>query len=174
MDERPATGSVREPGRWTVALSRGGPTSPRGPAGAPTIAFAPATSFDARDLVQVKYEMLRRVQVERAPVARAVRRLAAHLLSSAGGLRRGRPAGAGAAQTGAAERAQADARGDQVRLPLPVPRARGANLMRIRPLPPAHARRSSRPEKFRAVPFFQSGGTCRIIRKNQHENLYLF
>lgn len=27
--------------------------------------------FDARDLVQVKYEMLRRVRVERAPVARA-------------------------------------------------------------------------------------------------------
>jgi transposase len=34
-------------------------------------AFRAGDFFDARDLVQVKYEMLRRVRVERAPVTRA-------------------------------------------------------------------------------------------------------
>ena len=34
-------------------------------------AFRASDFFDARDLVQVKYEMLRRVRVERAPVTRA-------------------------------------------------------------------------------------------------------
>jgi transposase len=34
-------------------------------------AFRGGEFFDARDLVQVKYEMLRRVRVERAPVTRA-------------------------------------------------------------------------------------------------------
>jgi transposase len=33
--------------------------------------FAAVEFFDARDLVQVKYEMVRRVQVDRAPVTRA-------------------------------------------------------------------------------------------------------
>jgi transposase len=33
--------------------------------------FASSEFFDARDLVQVKYEMVRRVQVDRVPVARA-------------------------------------------------------------------------------------------------------
>lgn len=34
-------------------------------------AFRAGDFFDARDVVQVKYEMLRRVRVERAPVTRA-------------------------------------------------------------------------------------------------------
>lgn len=36
-------------------------------------AFREGDFFDARDLVQVKYEMLRRVRVERAPVTRAAK-----------------------------------------------------------------------------------------------------
>jgi transposase len=38
--------------------------------------FREADFFDARDIVQVKYEMLRRVRVDRAPVAQAARAFA--------------------------------------------------------------------------------------------------
>jgi len=52
------------------ALREGGTLNPR-PAGVVDEAFRASDFFDARDLVQVKYEMLRRVRVERAPVTRA-------------------------------------------------------------------------------------------------------
>jgi transposase len=52
------------------ALQEGGTLNPR-PEAVVDETFRASDFFDARDLVQVKYEMLRRVRVERAPVARA-------------------------------------------------------------------------------------------------------
>jgi transposase len=52
------------------ALRESGTLNPR-PAGVADEAFRASDFFDARDLVQVKYEMLRRVRVERSPVTRA-------------------------------------------------------------------------------------------------------
>lgn len=53
-----------------AALREGGTLNPR-PDGVVDEAFRGSDFFDARDLVQVKYEMLRRVQVDRTPVSRA-------------------------------------------------------------------------------------------------------
>jgi transposase len=52
------------------ALRASGTLNPR-PAGVADDTFRASDFFDARDLVQVKYEMLRRVRVERTPVTRA-------------------------------------------------------------------------------------------------------
>lgn len=52
------------------ALRDSGTLTPR-PAGVADETFRASDFFDARDLVQVKYEMLRRVRVERTPVTRA-------------------------------------------------------------------------------------------------------
>jgi hypothetical protein len=52
------------------ALRESGTLNPR-PAGVADEAFRASDFFDARDLVQVKYEMLRRVRAERTPVTRA-------------------------------------------------------------------------------------------------------
>lgn len=52
------------------ALRESGTLNPR-PAGVADATFRASDFFDARDLVQVKYEMLRRVRVERTPVTRA-------------------------------------------------------------------------------------------------------
>lgn len=52
------------------ALRDSGTLNPR-PAGVADETFRASDFFDARDLVQVKYEMLRRVRVERTPVTRA-------------------------------------------------------------------------------------------------------
>jgi transposase len=52
------------------ALRESGTLNPR-PAGVADKTFRASDFFDARDLVQVKYEMLRRVRVERTPVTRA-------------------------------------------------------------------------------------------------------
>jgi transposase len=52
------------------ALRESGTLNPRA-ARVADEAFRAGDFFDARDLVQVKYEMLRRVRVERAPVTRA-------------------------------------------------------------------------------------------------------
>ena len=80
--------------------------------------FASSEFFDARDLVQVKYEMVRRVRVDGAPVTPRggrVRVLPAVVLR---GRRRGGPrrAGwAGAGQARAAAGAQAHRRGHRLR-----------------------------------------------------------
>jgi transposase len=52
------------------ALRESGTLNPR-PAEVADETFRASDFFDARDLVQVKYEMLRRVRVERTPVTRA-------------------------------------------------------------------------------------------------------
>ena len=52
------------------ALRESGTLNPR-PAGVADETFRASDFFDARDLVQVKYEMLRRVRVDRTPVTRA-------------------------------------------------------------------------------------------------------
>jgi transposase len=52
------------------ALRKSGTLNPR-PASVADETFRTSDFFDARDLVQVKYEMLRRVRVERDPVTRA-------------------------------------------------------------------------------------------------------
>ncbi len=52
------------------ALRGNGTLNPR-PASVADETFRASAFFGARDLVQVKYEMLRRVRVERAPVTRA-------------------------------------------------------------------------------------------------------
>jgi transposase len=52
------------------ALRESGTLNPR-PAGVADEAFRASDFFDARDLVQVKYEMLRRVRVDRTPVTHA-------------------------------------------------------------------------------------------------------
>ena len=53
------------------ALRESGTLNPRSAAVADDT-FRASDFFDARDVVQVKYEMLRRVRVERTPVTRAV------------------------------------------------------------------------------------------------------
>jgi hypothetical protein len=71
--------------------------------------FASSEFFDPRDLVQVKYEMVRRVQLEGAPVAshgQGVRVLAAVVV-------RGRPGGGGRGVGGAGAGASRSAAGPQ-------------------------------------------------------------
>jgi transposase len=60
----------RQPDPKLDALRASGTLNPR-PAGVADETFRASDFFDARDLVQVKYEMLRRVRVERTPVTRA-------------------------------------------------------------------------------------------------------
>ena len=77
-------------------------------------AFRSSEFFDARDLVQVKYEMVRRVEADGVVGERGggrVRVLAAVVLHRGAGAGRGGPGGAGAGQAGAAGGAQADRRG---------------------------------------------------------------
>jgi transposase len=54
------------------ALRESGTLNPR-PASVADEAFRGSAFFDARDLVQVKYEMLRRVRIERTPVTRTTK-----------------------------------------------------------------------------------------------------
>src|SRR5713226_9381438 len=69
--------------------------------------FASHDFFDPRDLVQVKYEMLRQVAVEGAPVA-----LTPDVLSDAGRLQATRDRRPRASETRAARRPQTPRRGD--------------------------------------------------------------
>jgi transposase len=60
----------RQPDPKLHALRESGTLNPH-PAGVADETFRTHAFFDARDLIQVKYEMLRRVRVERTPVTRA-------------------------------------------------------------------------------------------------------
>jgi len=60
----------RKPDAKEAALAETRTLNPR-PEAVRDEAFASSEFFDARDLVQVKYEMVRRVRVDGAPVARA-------------------------------------------------------------------------------------------------------
>ena len=71
--------------------------------------FAAGDFFDARDLLQVRYEMVRLVRVDEASLAQAAARfggLAADLLPHGQGVRRGRAAGAHPGAARAARTAQ--------------------------------------------------------------------
>jgi transposase len=59
-----------KPDRKTAELAASRTLNPH-PEAAADAAFAGSEFFDARDLVQVKYEMVRRVEAEDMPVARA-------------------------------------------------------------------------------------------------------
>jgi transposase len=59
-----------KPDRKTAELAASRTLNPH-PEAVVDAAFAGSEFFDARDLVQVKYEMVRRVEAEDAPVARA-------------------------------------------------------------------------------------------------------
>ena len=92
--------------------------------------FARSEFLDARDLVQVKYEMVRRARVEGEPVepgGGGVRVLAPVVLCGAGGAGWGRAGGAGAG----AARAQAGAQADRRRWS----RSRASGWPRIRSCP---------------------------------------
>ena len=75
-------------------------------------AFRSAEFFDARDLVQVKYEMVRRVEADGVSVSAAADAFGFsrrdRTTSAARALARRGAGGAGARQAGAAGRAQAD------------------------------------------------------------------
>src|SRR5215510_1178731 len=60
----------RKPDAKEAALAESRTLNPR-PEAVHDEQFASSEFFDARDLVQVKYEMVRRVRVDGAPVARA-------------------------------------------------------------------------------------------------------
>ena len=59
-----------KPNRKTAELAASRTLNPH-PEAVADAAFADSEFFDARDLVQVKYEMVRRVDAEDTPVARA-------------------------------------------------------------------------------------------------------
>ena len=85
----------------TDALKQHGCLNPRADAVRDEL-FLSNAFFDPRDLLQVKYEMLRRVREDAAPVSPRrgeLRRLAAHLVPGAPRLRGRRPAGAVATAT---------------------------------------------------------------------------
>ena len=82
-------------------------------------AYGSSEFFDARDLVQVKYEMVRRVRVDGEPVSRSaacVRVVPPVVLSGRGGGGRARPGRAGAGPARAAAGAQTH-RGDRLLRP---------------------------------------------------------
>ena len=79
--------------------------------------FESSEFFDARDLVQVKYEMVRRVRVDGAPVTAAAAAFGFSRPSyyeAAAAVERRRAGWAGAGQAGSAARAQAHRRGDRL------------------------------------------------------------
>ena len=101
----------RKPDAKEAALAETRTLNPR-PEAVRDEQFASSEFFDARDLVQVKYEMVRRVRVDGAPVTRGrgrVRVLPAVVLR---GRRRGGPRRAGRAGAG-----QARARGGRTSSP---------------------------------------------------------
>ena len=62
--------STRKPDAKLAALAESGTTNPH-PEAVRDPAFVDSDFFDPRDLVQVKYEMLRRVHIERKSIAEA-------------------------------------------------------------------------------------------------------
>ena len=79
-------------------------------------AYGSSEFFDARDLVQVKYEMVRRVRVDGEPFGGCVRVVPPVVLSGRGGGGRARPGRAGAGPARAAAGAQTH-RGDRLLRP---------------------------------------------------------
>src|SRR5437588_12180507 len=79
--------------------------------------FQQSDFFDANDLVQVKYEMLRHVQIDHQPVsqaARSVRFFSSHLLSSRAGFSRPGPVWIDSRKAWATESTQADTRAARI------------------------------------------------------------
>ena len=99
----------RKPDAKEAALAETRTLNPR-PEAVRDEQFASSEFFDARDLVQVKYEMVRRVRVDGAPVARAAAAFGfsrPSFYEAAAAVDQRRAGRAGAGQAGPAARAQA-------------------------------------------------------------------